>query len=84
MKDFQEFAKLETAYEIMAYVINNKISKVNKEIDKEKKEQLENELEILKKEREEMYNGNQEIINKVINEYSDLVKYDVEDYKRSK
>lgn len=81
MKDFREYAKLETAYEIMAYVINFKKSQLNQETDSKKQDELKEELKTLQKEREEMYNGNEEIIDKVINEYSNLVKKDVEDFK---
>jgi hypothetical protein len=81
MKSFQEFAKLETAYEIMAYVINFKNIQLKDEPNTDKYNELKKELNLLQMERIEMYNGNEEVIDKVINEYSKLVKQDVESFK---
>ena len=63
-----EYSNLDTAIEIMAYKISNCV-KMSQENDKYKKQ-----LEILRKERDEMYNGNMEIVNKIIEVYGKELK----------
>lgn len=62
------YSDLDTAIEIMAY----KIAECVKETEKDKT--YEKELKKLRKEREEMYDGNMETINKIINEYGAELK----------
>ena len=63
-----EYSNLDTAIEIMAYKISNCV-KMSQENDKYKKQ-----LEILRKERDEMYKGNMEIVNKIIEVYGKELK----------
>ena len=63
-----EFSNLDTAIEIMSY----KIANCMRNAEKDEKCQLE--LERLRQERDEMYNGNMEIIHKIIDEYGEDVK----------
>ena len=58
-----DYASLDTAIEIMAYKIADCVNKV------EKDKKYEKELEKLRHEREEMYSGNVEMINKIIEIY---------------
>ena len=58
-----DYASLDTAIEIMAYKIADCVNKV------EKDKKYEKELEKLRNEREEMYSGNVEMINKIIEVY---------------
>ena len=58
-----DYANLDTAIEIMAYKIADCVNKV------EKDKKYEKELEKLRNEREEMYSGNVEMINKIIEVY---------------
>ena len=70
-----EYSNLDTAIEIMAYKFSDCVKKA------EKDKRFEIELKKLRKERNEMYNGNQEIINKIIKVYGKELK---EIYKNSK
>jgi len=56
----EKHIKLEIAIETLAC----KIANIMKEIKEKDSEELKNELEILLNEREELYKGNDEIINK--------------------
>ena len=58
-----DYASLDTAIEIMAYKIADCVNKV------EKDKKYEKELEKLRNEREEMYSGNVEMINKIVEVY---------------
>ena len=58
-----DYASLDTAIEIMAYKIADCVNKV------EKDKKYEKELKKLRNEREEMYSGNVEMINKIIEVY---------------
>ena len=58
-----DYASLDTAIEIMAYKIADCVKKVEEDKTYEK------ELEKLRHEREEMYSGNIEMINKIIEVY---------------
>ena len=58
-----DYASLDTAIEIMAYKIADCVNKV------EKDKKYEKELEKLRNEREEMYRGNVEMINKIVEVY---------------
>ena len=64
-----EYSNLDTAIEIMSYKIAN--CKRMAESD----ESYKNELKLLRKERDEMYNGNAEIISKIINEYGRDIRH---------
>ena len=63
-----DYANLDTAIEIMAYKIADCVNKV------EKDKKYEKELEKLRNEREEMYSGNVEMINKIIEVYGKELK----------
>ena len=63
-----DYANLDTAIEIMAYKISNCVKNAQ-----ENEESLE-ELRKLRLERDEMYNGNVDIINKIIDEYGKDLK----------
>ena len=58
-----DYASLDTAIEIMAYKIADCVNKV------EKDKKYEKELKKLRNEREEMYSGNVEMINKIVEVY---------------
>lgn len=62
------YSDLDTAIEIMAYKIAECVRK------SEEDSKYEAELENLRKDRDEMYNGNMETINKIINEYGAELK----------
>ena len=64
-----DYASLDTAIEIMAYKIADCVNKV------EKDKKYEKELEKLRNEREEMYSGNVEMINKIIEVYGKELRY---------
>lgn len=63
-----DYANLDTSIEIMAYKIANCVNKSNGD------ESSNEELKKLCEERDEMYNGNLEIIDKIINEYGKELK----------
>lgn len=77
----KELAEKDTAIEIMAARIGICITRLNTEEAKPEKDQdfnlinrLNKELEILSKERDRMYKGDQEIHQKIYNQYADEVK----------
>ena len=63
-----EYSNLDTAIEIMAYKMADCVKKV------EKDESYKEELEKLRKERNEMYNGNIDMIHKIIDVYGKEIK----------
>ena len=63
-----DYANLDTAIEIMAYKISNCVKNANGN------EESSEELKKLRLERDEMYNGNVDTINKIINEYGKDLK----------
>ena len=67
-KIVNEYSNLDTAIEIMGYKIANCVKML------EKDESYKSELELLNFERDQMYNGNTEIIDKIINIYGKDIK----------
>ena len=72
-----DYASLDTAIEIMAYKIADCVNKV------EKDKKYEKELEKLRNEREEMYSGNVEMINKIVEVYGKELREIYQDKQKS-
>ena len=66
--DNKQYSNLDTAIEIMSYKIANCMRMI------EKDEHYKNELELLNYEKNEMYSGNKEVINKILDVYSSDIK----------
>ena len=66
--DNKQYSNLDTAIEIMGYKIANCMKML------EQDESYKTELELLKNEKNEMYNGNLEVIDKILNVYSADIK----------
>ena len=74
----REYAKLDTALEIMSYKLAKAVIKNSEKNDKE----AEKDIETLKKIQKEVYKGNMEIIDKVIKVYGKEIKDDINNKKR--
>lgn len=74
----REYAKLDTALEIMSYKIAKAVIKNNEKND----EEAEKNIQTLKKIQKEVYKGNMEIIDKVIKVYGKEIKEDINNKKR--
>lgn len=69
----REYAKLDTALEIMSYKIAKAVKEINEKSTKEKSKNL----ETLEKIQREVYKGNYEIIDNVIKVYGAEIKNDI-------
>lgn len=74
----REYAKLDTALEIMSYKLAKAVTKNNENND----EEAEKNIQTLKKIQKEVYKGNMEIIDKVIKVYGKEIKDDINNKKR--
>lgn len=74
----REYAKLDTALEIMSYKLAKAVTKNNEKND----EEAEKNIQTLKKIQKEVYKGNMEIIDKVIKVYGKEIKDDINNKKR--
>lgn len=74
----REYAKLDTALEIMSYKLAKAVIKNNEKND----EEAEKNIQTLKKIQKEVYKGNMEIIDKVIKVYGKEIKEDINNKKR--
>ena len=66
--------KIEEKIDLAMYVINLKIAKAIKENEEKDYEEFKTKIEKLTDEKREIYKGNQEIINKVLNVYLEEIK----------
>lgn len=66
--------KIEEKIDLAMYVINLKIAKAIKENEEKDYEAFKTKIEKLTDEKRELYKGNQEIINKVLNVYLEEIK----------
>ncbi|CCZ18403.1 MAG: hypothetical protein Q4C11_05905 [Clostridium sp.] len=66
--------KIEEKIDLAMYVINLKIAKAIKENEEKDYEAFKTKIEKLTDEKREIYKGNQEIINKVLNVYLEEIK----------
>lgn len=66
--------KIEEKIDLAIYVINLKIAKAIKENEEKDYEAFKTKIEKLTDEKREIYKGNQEIINKVLNVYLEEIK----------
>ena len=73
----EDFVKMDVAIELLA----DKISRTSRKFIETKDMKYEDELNYLFNERDKMYNGDVNIIDKIINVYGPELKLDIKDIK---